>query len=61
MYYSLDENLPYMVDLSPPVHISQVIREIVNDIRRKHKAQRVTLDGLKQQIRERRIYATVTV
>jgi len=61
MYYSLDENCPYLVDLPAPVHIREVINEMVSDIRRKHRAQTVTLADLREQIRDRRIYAGVRV
>lgn len=61
MYYSLSENHPYLVEMDPPVHVRDIVWGVVNDIRRKHKAQTVTLADLKRQIRERRICATVMV
>lgn len=59
MYYSLSKKHPYLVEMDPPVHVKDLVQEVVSEIRRKHKAQSVTLDDLKRQIRERRIYAGV--
>lgn len=61
MLYALSENHPFLIEMDPPVHVKDLVWEVVNDIRRRHKANTVTLADLKSQIRERRLYAGVTV
>lgn len=55
MYYSLSKNDPYMVDLDPPVHVREVVQEVVMDIQRKYQTHGVTLAKLREQIRRRGI------